>query len=184
VVAVRVTGVHTVLARAVELPMSNKRIPPAPGQESVWDYPRPPLLERSDRRIEIWFGGEKIADSRQTWRVLETSHPPVYYIPASDIGQGVLRHADGTSFCEWKGTARYFDVVTDGQSAVKAAWSYPDPTEPFASIAGHVAFYPAQMDVCRIDGVDVQPQPGGFYGGWVTPEIVGPYKGEPGTSGW
>lgn len=160
------------------------RIPPGPGQESVWDYPRPPRLESSARRIEIWFDGERIADSRRAWRVLETSHPPVYYLPPDDIVPGVLRPTDGTSFCEWKGTAAYFDVVHGDRAVPNAAWAYPRPTSAFAPIADHVAVYPALMESCWVDGVLVAPQPGGFYGGWITPDIVGPFKGEPETWGW
>jgi len=160
------------------------RIPPAPGQESVWDYPRPPRLEQSSKRIEVWFGGEKIADSRQAWRVLETSHPPVYYIPPADVNMDALNPTDGRSICEWKGNAAYFDLTLGETSAQRAAWTYPTPLPDFAAIANHIAFYPAAMDECRVDGERVQPQPGTFYGGWVTSDIVGPFKGEPGSQGW
>ena len=161
-----------------------RRIPPGPGQESVWDYPRPPRLEQAPRRIEIWFGGEKIVDTTRAWRVLETSHPPVYYIPPEDVREGVLTPTERSTWCEWKGRATYFDVASADGAAANAAWSYPNPTPAFSPIADHIAFYPAQMDACRVDGIPVQPQPGGFYGGWVTPDIVGPFKGEPGTQGW
>lgn len=159
-------------------------LPVEPGQESVWGYPRPPRLEPTAKRIEIWFGGEKIVDSTRAWRVLETSHPPGYYIPPDDVTSSALRPGAGASMCEWKGRARYFDVVANGHTASNAAWSYPDPTPTFAPIAGYLAFYPAPMDECRVDGVPVTPQPGKSYGGWITPDIVGPFKGEPGTSGW
>jgi len=160
------------------------RIPPGPGQESVWDYPRPPRLERTSRRLEVIFNGERIADTTNGWRVLETSHPPVYYLPPGDIRQEFLRRAGGGSHCEWKGMATYWDVVREGRVAEKAAWSYPDPTPAFASIRDHLAFYPGPMDECRVDGEVVTPQQGGFYGGWITSDLVGPFKGEPGSWGW
>ena len=161
-----------------------KRIKPGPGQESVWDYPRPPGLEPVSKQIQIFFNGEQIADTRRAWRVLETSHPPVYYIPPADIQIEYLIPAEGGSWCEWKGQAVYFDVIVQGKRAQKAAWAYPKPTPSFASIQDHVAFYAWAMARCLVDGEQVQPQPGRFYGGWITHEIVGPFKGEPGTSGW
>ncbi len=160
------------------------RIPPGPGQESVWDYPRPPKLEATTKRIEIVFNGQTIVDTRRALRVLETSHPPVYYIPPDDIAPGVLVPAAGSSFCEWKGGATYFSVVVGDRTAEAAAWTYPDPTSPFQEIADYVAFFPALIDVCRVDGEVVTPQPGGFYGGWITADIVGPFKGGPGSWGW
>jgi uncharacterized protein (DUF427 family) len=162
----------------------SRRVTPGPGQESVWDYPRPPRVERANRRIEIWFGGEKIADSTAAWRVLETSHPPVYYIPPEDVHTELLTATDRSTWCEWKGHAVYFDVVFGEHVASAAAWCYRNPTPAFSPIADHFAFYPAPMDECRVDGVRARPQPGGFYGGWITPDIVGPFKGEPGTQGW
>lgn len=157
---------------------------PKEGQESVWDYPRPPLLERTPKRIEIIFNGVRIADSRSAWRVLETSHPPVYYIPADDIEQGYLEPVSGTSFCEWKGQAFYYDLIVNGNTAKRVAWSYPRPAASFAKIAEHFAFYAGPMDACFVDGEKVKPQPGEFYGGWITADIVGPFKGEPGSWGW
>lgn len=168
----------------MSLPVDSSRVPPGPDQESAWDYPRPPRLEQTSRHIEVWFGGEKIADSTRAWRVLETSHPPVYYIPPDDVRADVLIPADGATWCEWKGRAAYFDVVSANAVAPNAAWSYPSPTPAFSPIANHIAIYPAPMDECRVDSVLVSPQPGGFYGGWITPDIVGPFKGEPGTQGW
>lgn len=159
-------------------------IKPGPGQESVWDYPRPPRLEESDRRIQIIFNGEMIADTRRAKRVLETSHPPTYYIPPEDIKMEYLHPADGHSWCEWKGQARYYTVRVGEKEAAKVAWTYPQPTPEFAALKNHVAFYPAPMDKCTVDGEEVQSQPGGFYGGWITSDVVGPFKGEPGTSGW
>lgn len=160
------------------------RIIPAQGQESVWDYPRPPRLEMDARRIEIMFNGQLIVDTRHAARVLETSHPPVYYIPPEEIAPGVLIPAAGASICEWKGSASYWTVTVGNRAAEAAAWSYPDPTPEFRPLADFVAFYPGRMDECRVDGESVTPQPGEFYGGWITAEIVGPFKGEPGTMGW
>lgn len=157
---------------------------PGPGQESVWDYPRPPRLERVPLRIRIEFAGQVIADTVRAWRVLETSHPPSYYIPPEDILPGVLEAAPGASFCEWKGRARYWSVRVGARVAERAAWSYPDPAPAFAAIAGHVAFYATPMDACWVGEERVRPQPGGFYGGWITSGIVGPFKGEPHSEGW
>jgi uncharacterized protein (DUF427 family) len=161
-----------------------QRITPAPGQESVWDYPRPPRLEPARRHIQIFFNGELIADTERAWRVLETSHPPAYYIPPEDIRDGVLQRGEGHSFCEWKGEARYHTVQAGDRRAANAAWSYPSPTPQFAPIKDHVAFYVGPMDRCLVDGEEARPQPGSFYGGWITDDVVGPFKGEPGTRGW
>lgn len=158
--------------------------PIEPGQESVWSYPRPPRLEPAADRLRIVLGGETIADTVEGWRVLETSHPPVYYLPPRDIRPGALVPALGRSVCEWKGAASYFDVTGGGRHAARAAWSYPDPTEPFRPIRGYVAFYPGLMDACFVADEQARPQPGGFYGGWITAAVVGPFKGEPGTQGW
>ena len=125
-----------------------------------------------------------IADTRRAWRVLETSHPPVYYIPREDVATAYLLPASGNSWCEWKGSAAYFDVVVQSQIARRAAWTYTRPTAKFAPIKDHVAFYAWAMDRCLVDGEKVRPQPGKFYGGWITNDIVGPFKGETGTSGW
>ncbi|MCU0892871.1 MAG: DUF427 domain-containing protein [Rhodospirillales bacterium] len=157
---------------------------PAPGQESVWDYPRPPRLERVDRHVRIVFAGRAIVEARQAWRVLETSHPPNYYVAPGDVDLSLLRPAAGASFCEWKGSARYFDVVVGEAAAARAAWAYPEPSAAFAAIRDHLAFYPAAMDECTVDGERVRPQPGGFYGGWITSDLAGPFKGGPGTAGW
>ena len=161
-----------------------KRIKPGPGQESVWDYPRPPKLEPTIKQISIYFNDELIADTKRAWRVLETSHPPVYYIPPEDIRSEYLVSAQGGSWCEWKGRAAYFDIMVGEKTTSRTAWSYPQPTPSFAPIKDHVAFYAGLMDRCLVDGEEVTPQPGGFYGGWITKDIVGPFKGEPGTSGW
>jgi uncharacterized protein (DUF427 family) len=161
-----------------------RRIEPGPGQESVWDYPRPPRLEATPRRLRIEFAGAVIAETTRAYRVLETSHPPVYYLPPDDVRMDLLVPEAGRSFCEWKGNARYWTVAVGGRRAVKSAWSYPDPTARFAAIRDHLAFYAGRMDACFVDDVPVTPQPGDFYGGWITPDVVGPFKGEPGTWGW
>lgn len=164
--------------------MPQRRIPPEPGQESVWDYPRPPRLEPTARHLEVVFNGVVVASTRNGYRVLETSHPPVYYIPPEDVTREVLRQADGSSACEWKGAARYWDLEVDGRVARKVAWSYPAPDPSFAPIRDHLAFYAGRVDECRVDGEVVTPQPGDFYGGWITSEVVGPFKGAAGTWGW
>ena len=155
-----------------------------PGQESVWDYPRPPRLEPTTARVRIVFDGVVVADSPRAFRVLETSHPPGYYIPTTAWRPGALVPADGASVCEWKGTARYFDVVAGDAVAPRAAWGYPRPAPAFAAIADCVSVYPGLMDRCEVGGVAVAAQEGGFYGGWITPDIVGPFKGGPDTWGW
>ncbi|HBB34384.1 MAG TPA: hypothetical protein DDZ80_28530 [Cyanobacteria bacterium UBA8803] len=164
--------------------MNSRRIEPQPGQESVWDYPRPPRLEDSPKHIHIIFNGVAIADTRRSRRVLETSHPPVYYIPPEDIQMEYLLRTPQGSFCEWKGQAIYYTVVVGNKQATNAAWAYPNPTPSFAGIKDYLAFYPHLMDACYVDGEKVQPQPGNFYGGWITQDIVGPFKGGPGTWGW
>lgn len=157
---------------------------PGPGQESVWEYPRPPRLEPFDAPITIELGGQVIAVTNHSWRVLETSHPPTYYLPRSCFADGVLRDAQGMSWCEWKGRARYFDLVTPAAIAAKAAWNYPRPTAGFEPISDAIAVMAAQVDRCTVDGETVTPQPGGFYGGWITSRVVGPFKGGPGSAGW
>ncbi len=164
--------------------MRPERIAPGPGQESVWDYPRPPRLEPVGKRIRVTFNGVAIADTRRAWRVLETSHPPVYYIPPEDLRRDLLVRTSRSSFCEWKGLARYVTVRVGERSAEAAGWTYPEPTAGFEPIRDHVAFYPAAMDRCTVDGEEARPQPGRFYGGWVTSDVVGPFKGEPGTESW
>lgn len=161
-----------------------QRIAPVPNQESVWDYPRPPRVEATARHIEIIFGGVLIAETRRAQRVLETSHPPVYYIPPEDIRMEHFAATPRASFCEFKGQASYYTITVGGKIAEHAAWFYPRPTPAFAAIINHVAFYPGLMDACFVDGERVVPQPGGFYGGWITSDVVGPFKGEPGTRGW
>jgi uncharacterized protein (DUF427 family) len=158
--------------------------PVAAGQESVWDYPRPPRIEAVDRRVTIELGGRRIVDTTDVVRVLETSHPPVYYLPIAAFTDGSLVPARGASFCEYKGSARYLDVVGGDATAPGAAWNYPTPSRGYEQLADRVAVYAGKMDRCTVDGEEVVPQPGGFYGGWVTSDIVGPFKGDPGTRGW
>ena len=155
-----------------------------PGQESVWDYPRPPRLETSAERVEVELGGRVVATTSHSWRVLETSHPPTYYLPRAAFEPGVLRETAGATWCEWKGAASYFDLVAGERVAPRAAWTYLSPDPGFEPIAGAVAVMPGLVDRCSVDGETVLPQPGSFYGGWVTRRVVGPFKGEPGTSGW
>ncbi len=157
---------------------------PGPGQESVWDYPRPPRVDDFAGSITIEVGGRPIASATRAWRVLETSHPPTYYLPRDAFIDGVLRATSGVSWCEWKGQARYYDLVTPARLARRAAWTYPRPTSPYARIAGAIAVMPALVDRCTVDGEEVTPQPGSFYGGWVTSSITGPFKGIPGSTGW
>lgn len=145
--------------------------------ESVWDYPRPPRVEPSPSRIRVLFGEAVVADSVASFRVLETSHPPGYYIPLVDVDQSALRSNERLTLCEFKGTARYFDVVVGDRVAKAGAWFYPRPARGYGLIAGHVAFYPAMMDECWVDEELVTPQAGGFYGGWITSAIEGPFKG-------
>lgn len=159
-------------------------ITPAPGQESVWDYPRPPRVEPVTERVTIRLGGELIADTHRAMRVLETSHPPVYYVPIADFAPGALTDAPGFSFCEFKGAARYLDVRGGGVVREGAAWNYPDPSRGFEALADRVAVYAGPMDECTVGGEVVVPQPGGFYGGWITSSVVGPFKGLPGSMGW
>ncbi len=158
--------------------------PVRPGQESVWNYPRPAIAEPTAAHVLVRLGGVIVADTRRAVRTLETSHPPSYYIPPEDIAPGALVPVDGASFCEWKGHARYFDVAAGGERRERAAWSYPDPTAPFAILRNHFAFYAGAMDACFVDGEPVVPQPGGFYGGWITPGVAGPFKGVPGSRFW
>src|SRR5436309_11646059 len=164
--------------------MAIQRIEPASGQESAWDYPRPPRVERTSRRIRVEFAGEVVADSARSLRVLETSHPPVYYLPPEDVRVELLSKGDGATFCEFKGRAGYFDVRVGDQVAREAAWTYLEPLPGYEELAGYLAFYPARVDACHVDGERARPQPGGFYGGWITDDVVGPFKGGPGTGGW
>ena len=159
--------------------------PVGPGQESVWDYPRPPRVEPTTEHVVVELGGGVIADTRGAVRVLETSHPPVYYLPIADVVDGALRPNPRRTSCEFKGEAAYFDVVgADGTVEVAAAWTYPRPVAGFEALAGMVAIYPGRMDRCRVDGEAVRAVQGDFYGGWVTDRVAGPFKGEVAGSGW
>lgn len=151
--------------------------------ESVWDYPRPPRVERTPARITIRLEGVTVVDSDRCHRVLETSHPPVYYVPREDV-RATLEPSPGRSYCEFKGAASYWDLVAGERRVRNAAWSYEDPSAPYAVITGALAFYPSKVDECRVDGELVRPQEGDFYGGWITDAITGPFKGAPGTAGW
>jgi uncharacterized protein (DUF427 family) len=164
--------------------MQIERIEPRSGQESVWDYPRPPAIVPDERRVVVTFAGEVIADTRRAIRILETSHPPTWYLPLDETRRDLLRAGEGGSFCEWKGRAAYYDVVVGTAEALDAAWSYPRPSPRYAALADHVAFYAGRMDRVTVEGEIVRPQPGGFYGGWITDDVVGPFKGDPGTRGW
>ncbi|SRR6056297_3188417 len=160
-------------------------IPPGSDQESVWDYPRPPALEKVRRKLRIVHAGQVIARTDNGYRVLETSHPPVYYFPPGDCRLDWMPAAGGRSFCEWKGEPRYVDLHVPGALPVAGvAWYYPDPTPRFAAIARHLAFYAGKVDECYVGEQRATPQPGGFYGGWVTSDLAGPFKGVPGSAGW
>ena len=156
----------------------------AAGQESVWDYPRPPRVEEFVGSIAIELGDQTIATAARAWRVLETTHPPTYYLPPDSFVGGTLRAATGSSWCEWKGLAHYYDLVTQTKTARRAAWSYADPTPAYRVIAGAVAVMATHVDRCTVNGEQVRPQPGGFYGGWITSWVAGPFKGIPGSTRW
>ena len=153
--------------------------------ESVWDYPRPPAVVPSNRLVRIEHQGVVIAESRRSVRVLETAGAPVWYLPPDDVHLELLRPTpDRSSVCEWKGPATYFDLVVNGMVSRGAAWTYPHPYRGYEAITGHLAFYAGRVDRATVDGEPVRPQPGGFYGGWITDDVIGPFKGEPGTEGW
>ncbi|MCW2830316.1 MAG: hypothetical protein JWP31_1008 [Aeromicrobium sp.] len=152
--------------------------------ENVWDYPRPPSIEPSSEHLVVELGGRVIADTRTSYRICETSHPPTYYLPVAAFGDGVLRAIPGSTWCEWKGAATYFDVVTPQRTIAAGAWTYVTPSSAYADLVGHVAIYPGKVDRCTIDDEVVRAQQGDFYGGWITSRVAGPFKGAPGTSGW
>lgn len=156
---------------------------PAPGQISVWDFPRPPRLVRDSREVRVMWGGREIASTRRAVCVLETSHPPSFYLPWDDVARQYFELAVGTSLCEWKGRARYWSLIDGARRLESIAWSYPEPMADAELLAQCVALYPAALE-CMVDGARVCAQPGGFYGGWITPELVGPFKGEPGSAAW
>lgn len=164
--------------------MKPQRVQPGPGQESVWDYPRPPVLRRTISHVRVEFGGERIVDTRRAIRLLETSQPPAFYLPRDDVRMDLLQPALRQTMCEWKGVANYFDVVVGDQRSRDAAWTYPNPTGAYEDVAGHVAFYAQRVDACWVDDDQVIANDGDFYGGWITPKVVGPFKGAPGTQFW
>jgi len=158
-------------------------VPPAPGQESVWDYPRPAVLRPFTGILRVGLAGHLVAETTKGLRVLETSHPPSYYLPPNACDERLFSRGSGRSFCEWKGEARYWTVTVADATVENGSWAYPHPTADFAPLADHRAFYPHLFD-CFVDGEPARPQAGGFYGGWITDQVVGPFKGEPGTRGW
>jgi uncharacterized protein (DUF427 family) len=153
-------------------------------KESVWDYPRPPRLELTGRLLRVEFAGEIIAQTRLAYRVLETSHPPTYYIPPADIQRHFLSASNHRTFCEFKGQAYYWTLIVGERRSENAGWYYPNPTASFIPIRDYIAFYPSRVDACHVDNQKVTPQDGDFYGGWITPDIIGPFKGKAGTAGW
>jgi uncharacterized protein (DUF427 family) len=150
----------------------------------VWDYPRPPRVEPNTRRLTVELAGVVVAASTGGFRVLETSQPPAYYLPPDDVDLALLRPTETQTLCEWKGRARYRSIVVGERVAVDAAWTYPRPAPGFEAITDHLAFFPARVDRCAVDGEEVQANEGDFYGGWITSWVVGPFKGGPGTAGW
>ena len=161
-----------------------QRVQPGPGQESVWDYPRPPRLEPVSARLRVMFAGRTVAETTAGYRVLETSHPPVYYFPPDDVCRAYLSAAAGHSLCEFKGVARYWNLEVGDRRSGGAAWCYPDPTKAFQAIAGYLAFYASRVDGCWVEDERVEAQDGDFYGGWITSRVVGPFKGRSGTANW
>jgi uncharacterized protein (DUF427 family) len=157
---------------------------PSEGQESVWDYPRPPRVRPISKRVRVIFNGETIADSTSAIQILETSHPPVYYIPPQDIQMALLTPTERHTFCEFKGTASYWTLKVGARAVQNAAWSYPKPAAGYEAIQDYLAFYPSRVDACYVDDELVQAQAGDFYGGWITGDIAGPFKGGIGTAGW
>ncbi|HSB87338.1 MAG TPA: DUF427 domain-containing protein [Ilumatobacteraceae bacterium] len=160
--------------------MSSQRIEPGPGQESVWDYPRPPIVSPYSGRVRVVHAGVTIAETTAALRVLETSQPPAFYLPPADVAVEMLKRSPATTWCEWKGAATYWDLG----DISRAAWSYEQPVADFAAIAGYLAFYAQKVDECWVDDERVRPNPGMFYGGWITAAVVGPFKGDPGSQDW
>lgn len=156
----------------------------ARARESVWEYPRPPAIEHVDRHILAKVSGRLIVDTDRPIRILETSHPPVYYIPAADVAMEFLEPSPHTTYCEYKGEAQYYSLVAGGERQSNVAWYYPHPSAGYEDLVDHIAFYAWALDEVTVDGEIVTPQPGHFYGGWITSEIEGPFKGEPGTTTW
>ena len=158
-------------------------VDPGPHQVSVWDFPRPPRLATDTREVVLRWGTVEVARTRRSLCVLETAHPPSFYLPLADVARHLLRPAPGGSFCEWKGPARYWSLVDGTRQLPGVSWSYPPPLAGAAALADRVAFYLHGL-AGTIDGLPLRPQPGGFYGGWITPELVGPFKGAAGSEGW
>lgn len=150
----------------------------------MWDYPRPPCVEPTPKRLRVLFNGQTVAETQRCLRVLETSQPPTYYFPPEDVRQESLTRTGYRTLCEWKGVAVYFTLLVHGKVSQNAAWSYPNPSAGYEAIRDYVAFYPARVEACYVDDVLVHAQEGSYYGGWITPDVVGPFKGEPGTEGW
>ncbi|RRA49223.1 DUF427 domain-containing protein [Acidipila sp. EB88] len=160
-----------------------------PPIESVWDYPRPPRLETTPQRIRVLHAGHTIADTatsvQPALRILETSHPPVYYLPRAAVDLSLLTASGARqSFCEFKGLATYWSLTIPGYASPDLAWSYEAPTAAYSALRGHLAFYASRVDQCWVDDERVVPQPGDFYGGWITSNLRGPFKGDPGTLHW
>jgi uncharacterized protein (DUF427 family) len=159
-------------------------LPVAPGQESVWDYPRPPRVELDMRLFRVALRGTVVAETRRAIRILETASPPTIYFPPDDVRLDLLTPDGHETVCEWKGIAEHFDLTVSGTKSPRAAWSYATPNRGYEQIAGYFAFYPGRVDEASVDGEQVRAQAGGYYGGWISNEIVGPFKGDPGTGGW
>lgn len=157
---------------------------PIEEKESVWDYPRPPRIERTTKHIQVFFGGLLIADTKAAFRLLETSHPPTYYIPPDNVQFKYLQKTDKRSICEYKGIADYYDLKVNDQFSKNAAWSYPNPKPGYELLKNHLSFYPDRVESCYVDGEQVRAQEGDFYGGWITSNIIGPFKGAAGTESW
>ncbi|HAA10498.1 MAG TPA: hypothetical protein DCE41_01910 [Cytophagales bacterium] len=166
------------------IPRGVKPIKPKPGQESVWDYPRPPKLEAVKDTLRVIWEGEEIANTRDGVRILETSHPPVYYFPLSDVNPKVLVADARSTFCEFKGMARYYHLQNQRVQEPLAAWFYPSPNKAYLELTNRIAFYPSKVEAAWVGDQRVKAQAGDFYGGWITPNIVGPFKGGDGTWGW
>jgi len=159
-------------------------VTPGVGQESVWDYPRPPRVERVTALVRVDLGGVVLASSARGYRVCETAGPPVYYVPQADVRMEVLQATSGTALCEWKGVATYWTARVGARVVADVGWSYPDPEPAYGAIRDFLAFFPGRVDAAFVGGEAVRPQPGGYYGGWITAGIVGPFKGEPGSEAW
>jgi uncharacterized protein (DUF427 family) len=169
---------------AARIPEGVEPVVPGPGEESVWDFPRPPRVEPVAERVRVVVDGIAIADTTRAMRVLETAGAPVYYVPRMDVRADVLRRATRTTACEWKGAATYWSLATGRRQVTEIAWSYDAPLPGYEAIRGHMAFYAGLVDEAWVGEDQAVPQPGGYYGGWLTPRVVGPVKGGPGSFGW